>query len=118
MNINHALAVGKTGQLAVALYQGTTLQLAEKLIRAVGRGFYPRHHVHRINAGLQPLRYASRILGRTLDFFSKLFSRAATAAKTARALALRDVSRSLVGKRHFFSKRFSRAETGAKGAGL
>ena len=52
------------------------LQAAEKLIRGVGRGFYPRHNVHRINAGLQPLRYVSRILGRKLDFFRKLFSHA------------------------------------------
>jgi hypothetical protein len=34
--------------------QGTILELAEKVLRAVGRGFYPRYKQCNINAGFSP----------------------------------------------------------------
>jgi hypothetical protein len=65
--------------------QGTTSQLAEKVVRAVGRGFIPGIERCKVNAGFSRCGMLLRNFARNHAFFSSLFSRAAKASKHVRA---------------------------------
>jgi hypothetical protein len=63
------------------LYQGTASQLAEKVVRAVGRGFIPGMRDAISTGALAPEVWFGGISLEPMPFFSKLFSRAAKACK-------------------------------------